>query len=222
MASGISILAAVATAACCAAPGAFAQDAPRTKLYVAADVGTSQIGVSTYAYASAVAPRDEVSPVFRVRGGVQLVRFFALEVGYADLGNYKAGVRIDCTIAPQSPCVPDFTSEVDMRAWTFNVAAVLPIGDRLSLRANKGWSLRTKKTHQVPVTGADYRLKSEKVLPFFGFGAAFALTPKLELVAEWNKFVGRNPSLAAAPPSEGSLLDEADSEAFSMGARFRF
>lgn len=214
-------LAALAVALC-AAP-TFAQDKPATRLYVSADIGTAQNGVSEYAYGTPVAPRDEKSQVFRVRVGYQFIRFFALEAGYADLGSYETGVRMDCSISPQVQCIPDFESEVDMHAWTINGAGMVPIGDRLTVRAQIGWQLRTKQTHQIPVTGADYTRSSELVLPTYGVGASFALKPKIELFAEWNKFVGDDPGYGdGIPAAPGSILDEADAEAFSLGVRWRF
>jgi opacity protein-like surface antigen len=209
-------------AALCAVP-AMAQDQPKTKLYVSADIGSAKIGVSQYAYGIAVAPRDAKSQVFRVRVGYQFIRFFALEAGFADLGSYGTGVHMDCSISPQVQCIPDFESEIDMQAWTINGVGMIPIGNRLTVRAQIGWLGRTKKTHQVPSTGADYTRSSGQVLPTYGVGASFAVKPKLEVFAEWNKFVGDDPGYGDGTPAPpGSILDEADAEAFSLGVRWRF
>ncbi len=76
---------------------AHSQNAPSTKFYVSADVGTADNGVSEYAFGTPAGPRDEKSNLFRVRFGYQFVRFFALEAGYADLGSYSANIDMDCS-----------------------------------------------------------------------------------------------------------------------------
>lgn len=200
-----------------------AQDAPTTKWYVSADVGKAKNGVSSYAYGLPDSPRDEKSEVYRVRAGYQFWRFFAMEGGYADLGNYSNNVRMDCSVSPSVECIPDFRSSVDLKAWTVNAVASYSFGDRLSVRAQLGWMYRTKDTHQVPVTGDDWRRSSSQILPVFGFGASFALQPRLELYGEWNKFVGKKPGYGDGNPSPpGSITDESDVEAFSLGVRWRF
>jgi OOP family OmpA-OmpF porin len=211
----------VALAVSTAAP-AWAQDKPSTKLYVSADVGTAKQGISEYSFGIAVPPRDDTSTVFRVRVGYQFIRYFALEAGYADLGSYSNGVHMDCTGGSQVVCIPDFRSEVDLSAFHLSGVGMFPFGDRFTVRAQIGFMARRKETHQVPVTGADYRRSATDVMPTLGFGASFALKPKVELYAEWNKFTGDEPSYGAVQEPPGSLMDEADLESFSVGARFRF
>lgn len=201
---------------------AWAQDRPSTKWYASADFGTAKNGVSDYAFGVAVPPRDEKSAVFRVRVGYQFVRFFALEAGYADLGSYRTGIHMDCSSAPQVVCIPDFESQVDLSAFHFSGVGMVPIGDRLTVRAQVGFMAREKQTHQIPITGDDYRRSATDVLPTIGVGASFAIRPKVEVYAEWNKFVGDDPSYGGVQSAPGTVMDESDVEAFSIGARFRF
>jgi hypothetical protein len=216
------LLVALVGGASCAAP-AFSQDAPSTKLYVSADIGNASNGVSQYVYGTPVPPRDEKSAVFRVRAGYQFVRFFALEAGFADLGSYGANVHMDCSVSPQVTCIPDFESEIEMRAFTTSGVAMYTFGDRLSVRAAVGLYLREKKTRQVPLGAPAHSRSSHAVLGSFGFGAGYAVTKKLDVYLEWNKFQGEDPGYGDGTPSPpGSIADEADLEAFSLGARWRF
>jgi OmpA-OmpF porin, OOP family len=211
-----------ATIACGTAPDAFAQDRATGKWYVAADLGSSSIGVSQYNFATPVTPRDSRSNTFRVRAGYQFVEYFALEAGYADLGDYQANVRVDCASAPSQPCIGDYRSEIKLRAVMINAAGVLPIGARFTVRGNIGMGLRVKETHQFPENAQDYELSANELMPFFGFGAGVAITPKLEVIAEWNKFAGQAEGYGDGVSKPGELGDEADVEAFSLGVRFRF
>jgi OmpA-OmpF porin, OOP family len=215
-----SSFAALAACVLCAMP-AMSQDKPSTKFYASADLGTAENGVSEYVLGTPEGPRDEKSNVIRVRFGYQFVRFFALEAGYADLGNYSANIDMDCSSAPQVECVPDFRSDLDISAWTINGAGALPIGERFALRANIGFALRTKKTHLVPVEGDDVHRTSQKLLPCYGVGANFAITKKIDVFAEWSKFAGDEVSMGSIR-APGGLIDESDLEALSLGVRFRF
>src|SRR6185436_1325077 len=119
-----------ALAALLCAPAAFSQNAPSTKWYVSADVGTAKNGVSDYAH-GAVTARDEKSKVFRLRAGYRFIKYVALEAGVSDLGSYSADVRVDC--GNSADCIGDFRSDVDLRAFNLSAVARLPLGERFAL-----------------------------------------------------------------------------------------
>jgi hypothetical protein len=101
---------------------------------------------------------------------------------------------------------------------------MVPIGDRLTVRATVGFSARQKRTHQVPDGAPDYTRTTTAVLPGLGVGAGFAVTKKLDVYVEWNKYEGDNgdhgfPTGDMVNPGE---IGEGDIETFSLGARWRF
>lgn len=203
---------------------AFAQDAPTTKWYVSADIGAAKQGISEFTFGRPVAPQDRKSSAFRVRGGYQFVRFFALEASYVNLGSYSTRVDMDCSPAPQVQCIPDFRTEMDMQAFGLFGVGILPIGDRLAFRATVGFSAREKHTHQIPDGAQDYTRNSHAVLPGWGVGAGFAVTKKLDVYAEWNKYEGEgggHPFPTGEMSSPGKIA-EGDIAVFSMGVRWRF
>lgn len=202
----------------------FAQDAPRTKWYVSADVGSAKMGVSEFTLGRPVAPQDRTSGAFRLRGGYQFVRFFALEASYANLGSYSTRVDMDCSPVPQVQCIPDFRTEIDFQALGLFGVGMVPIGDRLTFRATVGFSARQKRTHQVPDGAPAYTRTSTAVLPGLGVGAGFAVTKKLDVYAEWNKYVGDNGSggFPTGEISNPGTIGEGDIAIFSLGARWRF
>jgi len=203
---------------------AFAQDAPKTKWYISADVGSAKQGISEFVFGREVAPTDRKSTTFRLRGGYQFVRFFALEASYVDLGSYSTGVHMDCSQATQVQCIPDFRTELDLQSLGLLGVGMVPIGDRLTFRATVGVSARQKRTHQVPEGAADYTRTSTAVLPSFGVGAGFAVTRKLDVYAEWNKYAGESGE-GRFPTGEmlnPGTISEGDIQVFSMGVRWRF
>jgi OOP family OmpA-OmpF porin len=213
----------VAFAALAAVPS-FAQDAPTTKWYASADLGTAKMGVSEFTFGRAVAPQDRKSGAFRLRGGYQFVRFFALEAAYADLGSYSTRVDMDCSQAPQVQCIPDFRTDIDLQSLGLFGVGMVPIGDRLTFRATVGFSARQKRTHQVPDGAPDYTRTTTAVLPGFGVGAGFAVTKKLDVYAEWNKYEGENGDgqFPTGEMSNPGTIGEGDIAIFSLGARWRF
>jgi opacity protein-like surface antigen len=215
------ILAALVVTSASSAP---AQDAPKMKWYVSADAGNGTIGGARYAYGESVAPRDGSSMVFRVRGGYQFIRYFALEAAYVNLGSYSSTVDMNCSAAPQVQCMPDFRSDIDMQALGAFGVGTFPLGDRLTVRATVGLSLREKQTHQIPVGAPDYSRTSHSVMGGFGFGAGWAVTKKLEVYAEWNRYDGDGGSEfpTGEPRSPGTVMEEGDIRVFSLGARWRF
>jgi hypothetical protein len=210
-------------AAMVAAP-AYAQDSPTTKWYASADLGAAKMGISDFVYGQSVAPRDQKSGAFRVRAGYQFIRFFALEASYVNLGSYSTRVDMDCSSAPQVQCIPDFRSDVDLQALGLFGVGMLPIGDRLSVRATVGFSDREKRTHQVPDSGAAYSRSSSTLMASFGVGAGLAVTQRLEVYAEWNKYDGEGghsfPTGEISKP--GTVGVEGNIEVFSLGVRWRF
>jgi hypothetical protein len=201
---------------------AVAQDAPKTKLYASFDVGSAHIGKSDYAYGTQIPPRDSSSRLLQLRAGYQFVRFFALEASLSDRGSYSASVHMDCSASPQVQCIPDFKSEVDLAAFGLYGVGMLPIGDRLTVRAGVGFSVRQKRTHQIPVGAPDYERTSNDVTPGFDVGFSFAVNRRLEVYTEWSKFAGNGGHSIGHQLSPGTVEDEGDVGAVSLGARWRF
>jgi len=121
-------------------------------------------------------------------------------------------------------CIPDFRTELDLQSLGLFGVGMLPIGERLTVRATVGFSARQKRTHQVPDGAPGYTRTSTAVLPGFGVGAGFAVTKKLDVYAEWNKYEGENGDgqFPTGEISNPGTIGEGDLAIFSLGARWRF
>jgi OmpA-OmpF porin, OOP family len=201
-----------------------AQNVPQTKWYASADVGTAKMGVPEFTFGRPVAPEDRKSTAFRLRGGYQFVRFFALEASYADLGSYSTRVDMQDCGPTAAQCFPDFGTELDLESLGLFGVGILPISDRLAFRATVGFSARRKRTHQVPDGAPDYTRTTTAMLPGFGVGAGFAVTRKLDVYAEWNRYEGENSDggLPVGELQNPGTIGEGDLSIFSLGARWRF
>ncbi len=118
---------------------ALAADGPRTappahKRYVGLDVGASRLhgGMSG-------AETSATSNGFAVRVGYQFSRFFALELGYADFGDFDfayAPSANNCPGRPAGGC--DITTHASTHGPLANVVALVPLNDRWAMKGRAG------------------------------------------------------------------------------------
>src|SRR5687767_7898130 len=89
---------------CLAAAGACAQDpGGERKWYLGLDVGQAKLDHATAFEEES--DLDDTSTAYTLRVGYQFNRYFALEGGYTDLGDFDATVTPVCI--PEQPC-PSF------------------------------------------------------------------------------------------------------------------
>jgi OmpA-OmpF porin, OOP family len=125
---------------------------------------------------------DGKDGAFKLFGGYQFNRNFALEVAAVDLGDMSYSGFFSGT-----PSGPVSGGRVQNGGLNLSAVGVLPLGERLALFGKAGiflWSSEaTDITGGVPTIseadGSDLSL---------GLGASFALTPRASLRAEWERF----------------------------------
>ncbi len=127
---------------------------------------------------------DDKSAAWKIFGGYQANRNFAVELGYADLGKTKAsgvasGVNVD--------------AKSKVNAWDLVGIASLPLGNKFSLYAKLGVYRGQVKdsatgsaggfTTAAPASGINNRAT-------FGFGAGLDINQNIAVRAEWQKYKG--------------------------------
>ena len=139
---------------------------------------------------------DQLSDGFKVYGGYQFNKYFALEGGFADFNDVKATVSYTGTGAPRGKSY--FKAEND--AWMLAAMATLPVTDSISVFAkvgasnwssNQGVSSTNLVTQTQLITTAGYPqtdTKSSGVDPYYGLGVSYALLDNLALRVEWERF----------------------------------
>jgi len=136
---------------------------------------------------------DDTDSAWKIFGGFQFNRHFALELGYANLGEATASLGAIST-----------TDE----ATAFEVVALgmLPIGDRFAIFGKAGFFRgereRTSNNPGEP-TGTN-----EQTDFTFGVGARFDITHNIGLRAEWQRYI--------------DLGEITDVDLISIGVQFRF
>jgi OOP family OmpA-OmpF porin len=141
---------------------------------------------------------DDEDTSWKIFGGYQFNRNFALEVGYVDLGEVTAnGLGVNASI----------------EATGFELVGVgmLPLGNNFSLYGKIG--LYRADTKAEATAGA-FSLREEESNTdlTFGIGAQFDLSKQFAIRAEWQRYqdVG------------GGDIGESDIDVISIGALFRF
>lgn len=175
---------------------AFAQD---TGLYIGGALGQATVDVDCTGATSC----DDKDTSWRIFGGYQFNRNFAIEAGYIDLGEASAA----------GPTPPFGTTSVIQEATAFDVVAVgmLPIMDRFSVFGKLGfYRADTDVSVTNTVLGSFSESDSNTDLTF-GAGVRYDFTRNLAVRAEWQRY------------SDLGISDlESDVDVFSLGVLWRF
>jgi opacity protein-like surface antigen len=176
----------------CLALIAFSVDAAAApKFYVGLDVGSSR-GTANYFPDSQPLFADVhdsgSSEGMRIRLGFQASRFFAMEVGYVDLGDFEytpgAGT---CPPLFQGEC--DFTTYSSASGLLTNAVFMLPLKERFRVKARVGWAnLQVKARETGPDAAVTDRGTDSEGAVFFGAGVEFHATKRLDIELGWTQF----------------------------------
>jgi opacity protein-like surface antigen len=151
------------------------------KMYVAADVGTSR----SRSFASESEAND-TSSGFDVRLGYQFSRYFALELGYVDLGSFDFDYRPNCI--PEANC--DVTAHTEMHGPIVNVVGIFPLGDHWQLKGRAGFFRLDASSTQTTSDPADVPLHFSEKSSGVSLGAAatYRLNDNIDLEISWMHF----------------------------------
>jgi OmpA-OmpF porin, OOP family len=149
--------------------------AQETGFYLGGALGQSSFDVDCTGATSC----DDKDSSWKIFGGYQFNKHFALEFGYADLGETTASVS-----------VPPFTVNLALEATVWDLVAVgsLPIADRFSILGKIGlYRADTEINGTVPGLGSDSESASNTDLTF-GIGARYDFTRNLGVRLEWQRY----------------------------------
>lgn len=138
---------------------------------------------------------DDKDSAWKIFGGYEINRNFAVELGYTNLGEFKAS----------GPGVG--TESIESTAWELVGVGQIPIADRFSLYGKLG-GYRAETEGRAGALSAD---ESNTGLTF-GVGAQYDFTRTVGVRAEWQRYndVG------------GGRISETDLDVLSVGVRVKF
>ena len=192
----------LAAAGMAASSASMAQSRPAdTGWYVGVSVGQSQAAD----ICEGIPGCDDKDTAYKIFGGYQVNRNFAIEAGYTDLGKAKINLT-----GPGGFVNAEFKAN----AWEVVGVGILPVADRFSLfgkiglyRGELEGTLSSNVLGTTPLTGKDTNTDLT-----FGVGLKFDITNNFALRGEWQRYSSLG----------GSEVGETDVDVLSIGVAFKF
>lgn len=189
-------LAVLAGAAALAVPAAgMAQTGPESGWYAGGSLG--QASAKDACSGVPGASCDDTDTAFRIFGGYQFNRHFAVEAGYVDLGAVQATAG-------------GFRATTESQAFDFVAVGRLPVGERFAAYGKLGmYFANTDASSDFPGTTGQSKANHDLT---YALGLQYDFNRNLGIRGEWQRFqkVG------------GGTVSEADVDLISIGAVWRF
>jgi OOP family OmpA-OmpF porin len=188
--------------------GAFGQGSIGRDWYAGVDYGESRLD-SDSLYS---ADRDDTSDTWSIRFGYRFTRYFALEAGYIDIGDFSESFAGPCM-----GCGGGSTTSID--GLLVNAIGTWPVAEHFHLKGVLG---ATYRELNVSVVGSGFRNQwSEKTTIFsFGAGIAIPINERFEIDVDYTHY--REIGLGLTVGSSLGVYDNAESNLATLGLRFRF
>lgn len=184
--------------------GALAQ-AVETGWYIGASLGQTKADVDC----SGTITCDDKDSGWKIFGGYQINRNFAIELGYSDLGAVTASTP-SFVFFPL--VVPAASLKIEAKAWELVAVGSLPLADRFSVFGKAGfYRADTDVRVDFGALGSTTESDSNTDLTF-GVGLRYDFTRNFGVRAEWQLY-----SAVAA-----GFDEESDVDVMSVGLVWRF
>lgn len=129
---------------------------------------------------------DGKDSAFKLFGGYQFNRNFALEVAAVDLGDMSYSGNFTGN-PPATPSGQVIGGRVQNGGLNVSAVGVLPLGERFNFFGKAGIFLWSSEATDITGGEATFSEADGSDLSL-GLGASFALTPQASLRAEWERF----------------------------------
>lgn len=142
---------------------------------------------------------DDKDTSWKILGGYQVNRNFAVELGYIDFGKVQASVAGIGSVSAEA------------NAFDLVAIGILPVADRFSVYGKLG-AYRSTTDGKVRTIFGNDDLSEDTTDLTFGLGASFDITRQFSVRGEWQRYndVG------------GGDIGESDIDVISAGVLFRF
>ena len=194
------------------ATAAFSQGAGvKDGWYVGVDLGQSDFE-SESSFIGAV-ERDDSSSSWSLRAGYRFSRFFSLEGGYTDIGDFSAVIDIDCP-----SCVP-IDASISIDGFFVHAVGTWPIARHFHLKGLVG--ITHRQMDNVWTSSQDTMSWSDSAnITTLAAGIAVPINDRFEVGLDYTHY--REIGLGLTLGSELGAFDEAEASVLSLGLRFRF
>jgi OmpA-OmpF porin, OOP family len=208
---------ALSAALLCASTAVFAQaPAKPRKFYVGVQVGQSELDRENSELSGDF---DDHDVAYTLLAGFRFSRFYALEFGYTDLGEFSAEFRNSCTPVPGLPCPPDI-GKTAIESFFLNNIVVWPIADHFHLKAVLGMNWHDLSGSLARANGSTTTFSDSSGSYNFGLGIGVPVNPQLELGLDVTVY--RALKFEYGFSGAIDLVYEPDATLAMLGVRYRF
>jgi OmpA-OmpF porin, OOP family len=193
---------------CLAAASAYGQGSGGPGWYAGLDFGQSKLDSDS----GLGGDRDDTSNTWSLRAGYRFTRFFALEAGYIDMGDFSESFT--------GPCVGcGGIGRTSIDGFLVNAIGKWPVAEHFHLKGVLG---ATYRELEASFEGSGVRNQwSESTTIFsFGVGVAIPINERFEVDVDYTHY--REIGLGLTVGSSLGVIDNAESNLVTLGLRFHF
>lgn len=189
------------------------------KFYLGLDAGQAHFD-PTEIFDNAVQSKDDQSTSYTVKVGYRFNRFFALEGGYTDLGDYDARLLGNCLPTLPPTCSPDVDTHTSIDGVMLTAVGMWPLTDHFQFTANAG-AIYRKVDYRYGIPSDQQSLSEKGTVMRYGLGMSFPVNERFELGLDWVSYRDVGIGIEA---SSGSIhtVSDGESSVITVGARWRF
>lgn len=156
--------------------------------YAGLDVGSAQSEAKIDEYillGDTTARASDTQMGWRVRGGYQFGRFFALEVAYVDFGEVEYHFDPDdCPFGAPGPC--PFNVRTSINGFVGTLRGIVPIGDHWFLDVRLGYGKASVDSDEIG--GAAINASNDNDAFHYGIGGGYRLSEHWEILLDYSEY----------------------------------
>jgi hypothetical protein len=162
--------------------------------YVGLDVGRSKFAGDQMRDYSKV---DDLSGSYAFKVGYRFVPWFALDGGYADLGEFSGDLIMYCPAVVGVTC-PAIHQTSSLHGLFVSAVGIWPVAEHFQLNASLGAIYRELSVNQDSDNGVAYDWTNKDTVVRFGLGMAVPVNPRFEIALDYVEYRGHLPRPALA------------------------
>jgi OOP family OmpA-OmpF porin len=132
---------------------------------------------------------DSREPGFKVFAGYRVNRYFAVEGGFAWLGEFQATTQVT------APAPGTLNADIRVIGLYFDAVGILPIGERFAAFAKVGWlgsetrTTRSTSGTVTPAPGLNMNASTDQANLSYGLGLQYDFEKNVSLRFVWERYI---------------------------------
>lgn len=188
--------------------------------YAGLDVGSARSDAKIdehLLFGNTTARATDTTTGWRVRGGYQFSRFFALEVAYVDFGEVEYHFDPDdCPFGAPGPC--PFNVRTSINGLVGTVRGILPIGDHWFLDARLGYGKMSVDANEIG--GAAIEASDNNGAFHYGIGGGYRFNEHWEVLLDYNEY--NQEDLGSTLSGDSGSYNLGETSTTSLGVSYRW